>query len=385
MTATSLDLLWMFPPWDWDDTGMVLSPISSEADTVTVAGESLTPSSGVAPGTSDVPMLKLTLSTNANDAEWSAVTVDNRCVSHTPDAADIELVKVYRDNNSNGTFEATEDVCIGSSTVIGADGGSGTVTFAAETITITPSIYFIAYDIDSDADPSHYCGAELTDNSYITVAGDDVVAEENFPIQTTQDQTLPVELAAFTATYVDNYTAKICWTTASETDVIGFNIYRNTENVFGTSVRVNDELIPGHGTTSSLHEYEFIDRNPVEFGTTYYWLESVEHGPNRVYGSIKYVPEEGPGGFVNAFDENILGNYPNPFSGSTTIEYGIKGRLKAEPVEIRIYNITGQMVETIEARDGRAVWDASGYSNGIYFYELVSENFSRVNKMLLIR
>jgi hypothetical protein len=205
-------------------------------------------------------------------------------------------------------------------------------------------------------------------------------------ITNTGAATLPVELAAFTAAYVDNYTTKICWTTASETDVIGFNIYRNTEDVSGTATKVNNELIPGHGTTSSFHEYEFLDINPVEFGKVYYyWLESVEHGTNHVYSSIKYVPEEGSGGFADVFDKNILTNYPNPFSGSTTIEYGIKGRLKAEPAEIRIYNVTGQLVETIEAKNGRAVWDASNLATGVYFYQLKTENYNEVKKILLIK
>ena len=82
---------------------------------------------------------------------------------------------------------------------------------------------------------------------------------------------------------------------------------------------------------------------------------------------------------------SLLQNYPNPFNGSTTIEYAIKGKQKDDPVEIRIYNIVGQLVETIEARNGIAVWYVDNLPTGIYLYKLNTENYNEVKKMLLIR
>ncbi|MCK4358888.1 MAG: T9SS type A sorting domain-containing protein [Candidatus Cloacimonetes bacterium] len=207
-------------------------------------------------------------------------------------------------------------------------------------------------------------------------------------ITDTGTATLPVELAAFTATYVaENGYTSIYWATASETDVNGFNVYRNTDDDFGTAMRINYDLIPGYGTTSEPKEYTFIDDNPVVFDITYYyWLESIDFGgETHVYASISLTPEEGEGGYVNDFKENRLGNHPNPFKGSTTIEYAIKGRLKAEPVEIRIYNVAGQLIETIEARYGTAKWNVDNLPTGVYFYQLKTENYNEVKKMLLIR
>jgi len=200
--------------------------------------------------------------------------------------------------------------------------------------------------------------------------------------------TLPVELAAFTATYVaENAYTSICWTTASETDVNGFNIYRNTNDVFSESDRINISLIDGHGTTSEINEYLFIDDNPIEFETTYYyWLQSVDFGgETQVYSSIGLTPEQGNGGFINEFDESKLLNHPNPFKGSTTIEYAIKGMLKAEPVRIKIYNIAGQLVDTIEVRYGKAEWNNGKLASGVYFYQINTESHNEVKKMMAIR
>ena len=85
-----------------------------------------------------------------------------------------------------------------------------------------------------------------------------------------KDDTIPVELLSFTVSFVDYYII-IRWTTASETDVNGFNIYRNSEDNFDTATQINAELIPGHGTTTEPNDYEFIDDNNIEPETTYYY------------------------------------------------------------------------------------------------------------------
>jgi len=80
-----------------------------------------------------------------------------------------------------------------------------------------------------------------------------------------------------------------------------------------------------------------------------------------------------------------LNNYPNPFKVSTIIEYAINNKLNAEPVKIRIYNVTGQLVDTIEAQNGMAAWEPGNLPPGVYFYQLKSDNNNVVKKMLLLR
>jgi len=202
----------------------------------------------------------------------------------------------------------------------------------------------------------------------------------------TQWVTLPVELSSFTATFMDSYTL-IRWSTASETDVLGFNIYRSTEDEYSTSAQINIEHIPGYGTTTQPHDYEFQDIDQLIYETTYYyWLESVNYGGgSNVYGAIEYTPENGQGGFEDDFDNNMLMNQPNPFSSVTTISYAIKGMLKSEPVKISIYNTLGQLILEDVAKGGEYQFDASELPTGVYFYKLETESYNNIKKMMIIR
>jgi len=80
-------------------------------------------------------------------------------------------------------------------------------------------------------------------------------------------------------------------------------------------------------------------------------------------------------------------NYPNPFNPSTVISYSLP---KAGLVKLSIYNIKGQLVETLvnthqEADNYTVEWKADDYSSGIYFYRVSSGNHSQIKKCLLIK
>ena len=72
-------------------------------------------------------------------------------------------------------------------------------------------------------------------------------------------------------------------------------------------------------------------------------------------------------------DELLLRqNYPNPFNPNTTIEYQLK---KAGYVELKIYNVKGQLVDTLvkdkqNTGNYSVIWDAKGISSGMYFYQI---------------
>jgi len=91
------------------------------------------------------------------------------------------------------------------------------------------------------------------------------------------DETLPVILSTFTATFLNNVPT-LYWKTESETDNLGWYVYRNTENDF-TNAKEISNLISGYGTTSEQHSYiyedpDFIWENAQPGDTYWYWLES---------------------------------------------------------------------------------------------------------------
>ena len=85
------------------------------------------------------------------------------------------------------------------------------------------------------------------------------------------------------------------WTTASEKDNAGFNIYRSeTEN--GEYVKINAALIPAQGIATEGASYKFVDWS-VERGKTYYYkLEDIDlsgiatlHGPASAAAKTLYM------------------------------------------------------------------------------------------------
>lgn len=80
-------------------------------------------------------------------------------------------------------------------------------------------------------------------------------------------------------------------------------------------------------------------------------------------------------------------NYPNPFNPLTVIKYSLP---VASDVELSVYNIIGQKVETMifqkqSAGTYQVEWDASGFTSGIYFYHIQAGSFRDSKKMILLK
>ncbi len=210
--------------------------------------------------------------------------------------------------------------------------------------------------------------------------------------------TLPVELSVFSVTN-SGHTNILSWTTETETDNLGFNVYRGLsldDISSGDAIQINHSLITGAGTTSEPTNYSYTDEYSVEYNVTYwYWLESVELGGITVLFSPRsYTPAEGGGSETPDIEFYGLGNnYPNPFNPSTTITFCLK---KSEYATLDIYNVRGQLVKnlfngTVSADDEKTVnWDGRDESgketgSGIYYYRLKHGSTSEMKKMILLR
>ncbi len=90
------------------------------------------------------------------------------------------------------------------------------------------------------------------------------------------------------------------WTTESEVDLAGFNLYRS-ESPAGPYVKVNTALIPGALDPLLGGKYAYTDTNVVAGRTYYYKLEDVElDGTTTLHGPIEVVAEaSSPSAFAN--------------------------------------------------------------------------------------
>lgn len=83
----------------------------------------------------------------------------------------------------------------------------------------------------------------------------------------------------------------------------------------------------------------------------------------------------------------FLQNYPNPFNASTIISYDLP---KQSAVAIDIYDILGRKVQTLHngkqpAGSHDVIWNADGFSSGVYFYHLTAGDYIESRQMLLLR
>jgi len=81
-------------------------------------------------------------------------------------------------------------------------------------------------------------------------------------------------------------------------------------------------------------------------------------------------------------------NYPNPFNPATTIEFSLPEDV--ENVRLTIYNALGERVAELvngkmEAGKYRYQWNAGNVATGLYIYELKTNKFSSVRKMMLLK
>lgn len=215
------------------------------------------------------------------------------------------------------------------------------------------------------------------------------------------DTPTPVELSSFNAVY-HNGISTVNWTSQSESNNQGWNIFRSESSNLDKSFRINNSMIPGAGTTGIPTEYNFDDEYQLELNSTYYyWLESLDMANfSNLYGPISLIisndNEENP----DPPDTNIgilkLCNYPNPFNSNTEISFILKDE---GPVELNVYNIKGQKIASLYNgyisendlnKSIKVNWngkDQSGMEmiSGIYFYEIKTANGDFTNKMILLK
>ena len=118
--------------------------------------------------------------------------------------------------------------------------------------------------------------------------------------------------------------------------------------------------------TYSNGEYKLEPRKDDDFG---------------VITSVYRDPEVVPTSF------ELSQNYPNPFNPTTNIRYMLP---KSGNITLKVFNMLGQEVMTLVDGQQNAgsyvvVFDASRLSSGVYLYQMKSDTYSTVKKMMLLK
>ncbi len=223
-------------------------------------------------------------------------------------------------------------------------------------------------------------------------------ADNATPGEIDDGQTLPVTLSSFTAGILSSGAVSIAWTAESETDHLGYNLYRYSEDVLEEAYRLNTAIITEGQTEGTAISYNFVDDDLDGETECWYWLESIAlNGRVDVFGPIflelTTPGEDGEGGeAVNPMVTGIVVIYPNPFNPSTTVGYYLA---EETTVEFSVYNVLGQRIIKVDQgvqSEGlhRVTWegvDASGkaVSSGTYFVRIKAGDTVEIRKCLLIK
>ncbi len=128
------------------------------------------------------------------------------------------------------------------------------------------------------------------------------------------------------------------------------------------------------------------------------WFTSEEctncDGPDSLIVWTEIIGHTTSGG-VSGVDENenlptrfsLSQNYPNPFNPVTTISYQLP---KSNFVKLSIYNITGQLIETLVNGHNNAgyhtvLWNANEVGSGLYFYRIEAGKYTETKKCLILK
>jgi subtilisin family serine protease len=127
-----------------------------------------------------------------------------------------------------------------------------------------------------------------------------------------------------------------------------------------------------------------VDPKPSMTGTT------VSGGRLNVYNSILLLQNPTSTGNIGnniPVSSRLYENYPNPFNPSTIIRYDVSNK---GFVSIKIYDILGREAATLvskemEAGSYQAVWNAKGFSSGLYYFTMTTGSYTQTRKMALIK
>ena len=246
----------------------------------------------------------------------------------------------------------------------------------------------------SDAEWTVWNDFTLADASHIRA--NNVSEFSDWAIGSITDDPLPVELSGFFAVETSNNLAELSWTTQSESNMDGYNVYRSTEENSDTAIQMNADIISATNTTQT-QTYSFSDSEVISGSTYFYWLESVEndgstslHGPAVITMNSEDEEEQTPEIGMVAGIQSI---YPNPFNPTTTLSYFIA---KDSNVTIEIYNTKGQLVYTMNEGEKEAnkifnvKWEGQTFggksaASGTYIFRLKAGDFVQTKKAVLMK
>ena len=183
-------------------------------------------------------------------------------------------------------------------------------------------------------------------------------------------------------------------TTANENDLIGVFVNGECRGVGNISVYEDDAYVTVNINSAGTLETADIMIYNAEADEILDSDISFEFSSGEILGSypedlvmIENIATE-TDNYELELKNYELSNYPNPFNPTTTISFSISNELN-EQIKLEIFNVKGQKADQLilnneELRIGKVIWNAEGFSSGIYYYKLTANGKTLDTKKMLL-
>lgn len=244
--------------------------------------------------------------------------------------------------------------------------GDGTFTAADTGLPGVDASSTSIADLDGDDRPDLLITGQDVSTNPITIA-----------YQNLGGDPLPVELVQFDARRTGSEVT-LDWATASETNNAGFHVEYQEP---GAASFVEAGFVEGHGTTDEPQTYRF-NLSDLEPGAHQFRLRQMDlNGTSTLSETVEVRV-----GLSETF--SLSAPYPNPAAQSATLDLIVR---EAQPVQITLYNVLGQRVQTlydgtVEAEQPLELTiDSHRLSGGVYFVRFEGEQFQATRRLTVVR
>jgi photosystem II stability/assembly factor-like uncharacterized protein len=224
---------------------------------------------------------------------------------------------------------------------------------------------------------SQPCGSSATLNeAYFVHQGKGWTVGTGGTIVMYDNPSIPVELNSFAVSVTGN-SVNLSWSTATETNNMGFEVERKKDGQWEMI-----SFVEGKGNSTELNNYSFEDRNLLP-GSYSYRLKQIDFdGSFEYYELNSEVIIEAPNSF------SLKQNYPNPFNPVTNISFSLP---ETGNVSLKVYNVLGNEVVSLlnsrlNAGNHNVIFDAINFSSGVYYYRIeIDGKFIETRQMVLLK
>ena len=145
-------------------------------------------------------------------------------------------------------------------------------------------------------------------------------------------------------------------------------------------------------------DFSYAGNSPcIDAGTDFYVLDGdtlIDYSENQYIGNapdmgaLEFDPlEVTPNEDIIPIEFAVVNTYPNPFNNSLSISFNLEATGFAR---LGVYNLQGREVislvdSNMPAGYHSVIWNADAHASGVYFVKMVSGEYVKTQKLMLIK